>query len=403
MDGDVIRNILDLELIVMTAVHVWSGYRYVVGADAYVKDNKIYILDPDKLVSLCMDQRQILDEIVFGTSTIASIIQKYNLPLESLSKLVLEINSALSSKVTSIKEVMMNNYISDRLTIPGSEVKGLIRTAILFSIVKNLIKDKDFYDQMKWLIEEIQQNCEKILKEKKLIKYLLSGEIISLKRRKPMKNQYDLMHFLQVTDPYDCKYKSIIDSIVTIHKDDPKKIIGETYIETIPSNSVYRYTIIITNPVSRDKVLKNVSSGMLDKISLDYMLNRYTKILDLNNILSSLKRFSEELLEYEIGILEGFEGKEYDLSIVDEIKEWLTEVKEGNDVFYLKIGYGGGHYSKTVYLALPDDLRRLLKQVMTQCRGKLWDDVSYRVLGSYYHQDKLIPFAWVKLKIKRVR
>lgn len=148
--------------------------------------------------------------------------------------------------------------------------------------------------------------------------------------------------------------------------------------------------------------MENIILDKLDETAINGMLNKYNRILDLDNILDSLKKFSEKLLTYEIGILEGFENKGFDLSIIDEIKKWLNEVRGSNNVFYLKIGYGAGHYSKTVYLALPDDLKKFLKQFMTRCRRMLWDDVSYRVLGSQYHQGRIIPFAWVRLEIREV-
>jgi len=399
-----LKHTFDLELTVMTAVHVWSGYRYTVGADTYIRDNRMYIIDPDKFASLCMGRRRVLDEIVFGTSTLATIIQKYSLPVENLSRLVLEISNGLSSKIISIKEVMSNNYVNDKPAIPGSEIKGLIRTAILFDLTEKRIMDKKFYEQLKGQIEYVLENCrQNVLIAGLPIEILLKGWIAGFKSGRKRENPYDIMHFLQVSDPYTDEYGSVIDSIVTVYRDDPRNVIAETFIETIPSNTMYKYRIAITKPVMKDMVSKSISLGILDRSSFEQMLSKYIEILDPNNILNSLKKFSEELLEYEIGILKGFEGKGFDLSIVDEMKEWLTEVREGNNVFYLKIGYGAGHYSKTVYLAIPDDLRRLLKQVMTQCKDRLWDDVSYRVLGSYYHQDKLIPFAWVKLKIKRVR
>ncbi|RLG82768.1 MAG: type III-A CRISPR-associated RAMP protein Csm5 [Thermoprotei archaeon] len=383
-----------IDVRVETAVHVWSGENYVKDLDLIVRNGKAYILDynllVEKLVAKNIDIAKITDEMLRSPQT---LLDKYDIRLEDISSYILNVPKELNVSRDIKKQITIGNAKA----IPGSEIKGLFRTAYLHYYLKYKAR-QDLVKAIRDSIEMIMENCKvNVKKAGYSIEAVLKGYIST--GRKGGERPYDVFQCIQVTDPIDLNTKCYLENIVVYDRASGNVVANQT-IEALAKNSRLRYILGIYEKPGT-KLIQTTVYNIRD---LDSKIDEVHK-----SLFDALKYFSKDVIQYEIKLLSESKFGEYDVSKqINLMKKWLGEVDKG-EAYYLKIGFATGHYAKTIYLALPDDLKRYLINIMSYCvklvsHGRIseWDHKTLKLLGSLYVNKKVVPFGWIKLRVERV-
>ncbi|MCD6300935.1 MAG: type III-A CRISPR-associated RAMP protein Csm5 [Staphylothermus sp.] len=390
----VIREKYNVELEVMTEVHVGNNKELLLGHDVIVFDDNAYVISMEKLFEKILrhtkglSYSKILKLIDTEENIIQRFFKEYMIKPEEVSMKILPI---LDKRALSSKTIMDHIKLGDHYLIPGSEIKGLFRTAILYKFVKT---NKEI---LKQIIESIDNLAEGYIDERNIgwsIEKVLKRSITlyySKGSRGPITQNVDILKYLQVTDPIDYEEKSAIDSIVITKRTNPfKELIAVNPIIALNNGTRIRYELSIHEVPSKGKETHQPIRELYNKT--------------MPELMNALKEFSLNLIEYERNLLKHLSTREAQ-EFYELLGNWQDEVKNENNTFYLKIGYGTGMYSKTIFMALDHGTRNKLidtmsKLIKAKTRGRIsyWDNFTLKLVGSKYNEGKIVPFGWIKLK-----
>ncbi|GEM_PF-3067313 len=402
MNGNgVIRETYDVTLEVLTRVLVGSNRDLLLGEDVIIRENKAYIINFERVIEKIFSQgRSILQlsDLLSNlkrnrrTGILSTLLKTYNINLEEVAKRVVE---TTDNRVEKYKILKNNIVLNDVYCVPGTEIKGVMRTALIYWIVKNNI---DYF--RKGLLQVIDELKNGDIRDKdagwiieKYLKTVLRFEELNPKYRKVI-HYYDVLKNIQITDPYYVNENVVLDSIVVAKRKNPFKDI----ISIIPAICL-----------NRDAKM-SYELNIYDEPVMPTRLHKELRDLYENTIpyiWRALREYSLDLINYEKKLLR-ISPKNATMDFMRKLDEWEKEVKSNTSVFYVKIGFGAGLYSKTIYMALPDDLRRKLEETMfflvsrrTRGRISIWDHLTMKLVGSDHLKGKITPFAWSKIIVNR--
>lgn len=205
--------------------------------------------------------------------------------------------------------------------IPGSSIKGAIKTAILYNSL-------DFND-IKWFMENFDKRNNS---DSRIIKSIFSS-------RGGNDAQSSVMKFLRISDSTAAKKISVHDvfSVMakipfTNEKYSRDKVVI-TYLETINENINLKF---------------NLSTNFDKKIYRTLGIDDKEQLIDLDYIKESIYKFSKEYIKHELEFAE-----EYDISYLSEF--YKTQEKHNTpDKPLLKIGGGSGFLATTIGLKIKE-------------------------------------------------
>lgn len=185
-----------------------------------------------------------------------------------------------------------------RVYIPGTEIKGSIRTSLLYQI----LQDDSSYSVLKSNVETFKNIFKSGVTPKEKIKALknLSKEIEGkLLRGKENKANYDFLRFIQISDTLHVPFDKL--------RIETTKMMGtqrytNTWIETIISNTEFKYELDV-----KDKYVHLEKLGLSD-------LKKYLKI---EEILNACYHHSKDILEEESRY---FSSKSEIVSLLERLK-----------------------------------------------------------------------------------
>lgn len=264
------------------------------------------------------------------------------------------------------------------LFIPGSSIKGMVRTALLYDAVWRLdsTQIKKYYqDNVKLINDPKVNNKKNKLKEncdKELEQTVFYCGVKKDGRENYSDEKYDLMKLIQISDS-NCIESKLFGRIVDVKMfklekaDKSKDLICA---ETINRNSILEFDISV-NVELIEKIkteLKNENSGIgtndwigfRDKINFLFKDNLFeldkSKIQEtiINHILNCINNFGNAIFVQEKKWLESVSGKVNS----DIIKSFYSLSPKD----FIKIGYATGFPGTTLFLwalTLPDQLQKI--------------------------------------------
>jgi len=316
----------------ISPIFVWSGERLVADADYKLVGNKLIIIDilkAMKKVSRLEDAfREEFARELYG------------------QKLIFE------SKTVPQSILMINDYV-----VPASSLKGLIRTAILNSLIDNTVLNR-----VKDSLTAISSmNRREALKSVKNVAYPVE-ELLKVQVQVGRgRYTYDSLNRLLIADP---TVKSPHFSLSTV---EIKEIAGSY------SEEVYAITFDKGVLTYNAEIVKPQNYGFRSDVA------QKDAIINKDKIIESLKSFSSYII-----------NKEKDKAL-GKYKEFLNSLKAEDSCFPLKIGMFTGHISKTV--SIPRNLENLRSQVMTRVTGHSWDNRTVKLVNG-------IGIGWAKVCVK---
>jgi len=316
----------------ISPIFVWSGERLVADADYKLVGNKLIIIDilkAMKKVSRLEDAfREEFARELYG------------------QKLIFE------SKTVPQLILMINDYV-----VPASSLKGLIRTAILNSLIDNTVLNR-----VKDSLTAISSIDRRVaLKSVKNVAYPVE-ELLKVQVQVGRgRYTYDSLNRLLIADP---TVKSPHFSLSTV---EIKEIAGSY------SEEVYAITFDKGVLTYNAEIVKPQNYGFRSDVA------QKDAIITKDKIIESLKSFSSYII-----------NKEKDKAL-GKYKEFLNSLKAEDSCFPLKIGMFTGHISKTV--SIPRNLENLRSQVMTRVTGHSWDNRTVKLVNG-------IGIGWAKVCVK---
>lgn len=306
---------MKLVLETLTPVHIGSGD--VIEPYEYVITDRLHKINLGKFISSLSPEER--EEFLEVSSTDMVRTRKFIKEKARLSE-ISEYSTGVSGDARSIYEDKLDdpeNILSiqtfiktgGKPFIPGSSVKGTIRTAMLYSSLDKpaVYLDKDI--------------------EKQVFDF-----------KNP---QDDPFRVLKVSDSLPFEYKALVLHNVKTYT--TKKYVAPKQLTA----SGYNILLEATNSYFTNNILR-----ISHDLRIDEDLKRNSEFMDINieSIASSCNEFYSKVLENE---LEFFESPDvsYAYDTYKQLKSGFLKIRKEKGSFLLRLGWGSGYDSTTVNLA----------------------------------------------------
>ncbi|WP_456416596.1 type III-A CRISPR-associated RAMP protein Csm5 [Methanocaldococcus sp.] len=362
----------------LTPIFIGCGDEYS-PLDYYIEGKMAKIVDLEK----AMMSLKNIDDINYLSELIKSYIYNNRLKV-NVKELLKEVGinaekyviRKIECEIEEHRNIKVKKFINQNgfPYIPGSSIKGAIRTAYIF----------DYYDDKKRIYELID-----ILKRKD-IEIWKKGEAV-VKNAISKNIQDDFFKHLIVSDS-EClngKFKFIMTKRWNIKK---RKLQVPIPLEAFMNNNEFNLRIII-----KDEFIKE----MFKKTERTY------KDMDEKKKFDELKRMCNKLTETVIDF-------ELERENNENLKKFYKDLKNklNNKEIYLNVGFGGGFLTKTIYLLLwkydkGNKYLNLMKKIFRNEKNKnlrtSWNK-TYKYYDFpktktvYVKDDEIIsPLGWIKI------
>lgn len=307
----------------LSPVHVGSGNLLQQNTEFLYDGNRIGIVDEIKVLNIIGHEN--IDKWVTIINKGEKLwdylkTRKHDLKLEDVSKRILDVYGENTSRRRDLREQMHNGTGS--VCLPGSSIKGAIRTALLSRIVDANI-DKIFISE----IESEQGNKRKWQNE---IKY--SSQNIE-KRFFGNVAKKDVFRFLQVGDAHFYN-NTIAVNMKTLNKTyngwDWKDTVTQLT-ESIPTACNTSFTM----KINKELLEKNIDKRLVKKIS---------QLNDFDSLFSSINVHTLYLLNEET---EFWEEEDREIEAIEDYVDKLNTLKQitnscSKNEAVIRIGFGSG-------------------------------------------------------------
>lgn len=361
-------KIYDLNFKTLSPVHIGDGNKMFSNSDYVYDDKKIYYIDKEKLNNE-LYKNLVLEEADKLIEEHIKLIKNLNGKNHTLKKFIGE--KELDFKDYILEEVNCDEEISEEINcfiktnnrcyIPGSSLKGSIRTAILYKVIKdneeykkalkyfldensniNLKEDKSrkkdklkaairSYDERQLIIND-KPNIDKV--SQKLETYIF-GDILE-----------DLLKNVQVADSNlkdEIDIKVLKTYIYNFSK--REKQVPIVY-ETVGANQSFRTRLKLVDSFNNEE-------GLLKK----YICNDLSQ-----GLFRTINEYSLDFVKNEIKFLESnkSEGIEHILSFYKKLEKKIEEYSKTNKNAIIRLGKGKSYYNSSIGLLLSNKMKGVL-------------------------------------------
>lgn len=366
---------------VLSPVHIGSGEKYT--ASEYVKSkvktkkgnilNIIKRMDVSRyFLSLDDDKKddflRDLSNPNFNLKGFDSKIPNEYVKYRSIDKIKKDI--APTQEITEAIKTLNELYI------PGSSIKGAIKSAVLY---------KELDDEM---ISDIYRN---VVQNNGRVNNRSYGKFMNkifTSNKAPTPAQGDIMKFLQVSDSTTIKSPTIFDvaTIMASFRLGHSEFYSRNKRTHEPTLS-FLETINKGNNLSFD-IMNNYDYDVFKRLGLDNKKH----LIDIDNIKKSIFIFSKALINHEIEF-----SQDYDISYLEKFYRKL-ENQNTPESPVLKVGAGSGFLSTTVGLKIKKYDYRLFEKIRDGTRGKTYE-------YSFPKSRKItqaggMPLGWIQLSFE---
>lgn len=370
-------------------IHIGSAYQKLTRFEFIQKEQWIYPISEERLSKFLLEKNLV-------DSYVSSIEEKggdFNLleifkgiSLKEVEKLSMwgKIKVFNNSKIEDFKPFIRDGFGVPY--IPGTSIKGVIRTAILYNALKTFKNQHP--DRFKEEVEneidiKIRDNNNKKNffqwgNERWLQNFVLNNS--DNKSHSPSPNT-DWLRMLQVSDAYPLS--SIQTTIIPaniLKKESTWKYRTELpgqetsiYLECIPENTIFEFEAMW------DKKLLDDFKRHIDKeILLPTNLDEMFKMID---------EWAKDIFSFE---KEFFRGH--------SLARWYEANWHKNKCCPFRVGFGSGMISTTILMLLSEDLRKKIRnKVGVDRKG----DIAPKSRRVWKKDDKnLLPFGWALIEIE---
>lgn len=337
---------------VLSPLHIGNGNK--ISPMEYILDDQFHRIDMD---SLFKDERFPVDEFIQSVKEFFYLGNFYPDIARQHKKYSLEISQELK-KEKKIKEVYEFIKSGGRVYIPGSSIKGAIRTAILYYAIKN---DREIFDFVKDHLLKLSIKGGDRRKADDKIEEKFFG-----------RTTHDFMKGLIITDsnllPPSCLKLQLVRvlSVNVANKLTPK--LG-LLAETVKLGNKFEISIKID-----DFYFEAEELGFKNKKEF------------VDNLPQILMEYSKDLIDYEIKFFEKYG--------LEEIVTFYEDLRPDDDIL-LRISWGSGWHTMSIARIFHEEpfFWELRKKFNLGRKGVKIFPKSRKIV----FDDKLYPLGWIKL------
>jgi CRISPR-associated protein Csm5 len=374
------NEVISIKLRTLSPLHVGDGGRLLPTEFAFLKE-KVYVLSEEKLSNLLIKEG-LLNEFIFEVREegkrfcIEKFFEKRNLLNEKFLESVKSYSiRSLKRPSSELRTFVKNGF--NHPYIPGSTIKGSLRTAILYYLLKHtpdklhelasFVSKKvtefkrDRRRDKGWFREKFKKTFASEFEKKVFQEFMLTD---NQKRFDP---HSDIMRVIQISDSNPLEPTDLKVEEVKIYSEGRGSKEWSIYVETIPPGKELQFKISINKDLWKEFRRKNshtrsgIAIELIEKVLLDPFLAAEEMVKDLYN--------------YEKNFIEG--------------RLRVRGALDFNDTPNFRLGWGGGLLGTTVDLLLSEDLRREIRNTFFKQRGmasapktrKITVGDGYSVLG----------------------
>jgi len=314
------------------------------------------------LITLKQIKKEILNQLsnlLINGENISIFLQKLNVNIDSITKYSLEIKNKIDP--SKRRNIYLPITSANRVFIPGSTIKGIIRSALLFH----------YFNENKEKINAIINNDKKST--------YIGEDVLRVKRGRI---DTDIMKYIIVRDSNFIEFEKLkVYEIIRI----PKAI--SQYIIAIPNST-------------KDFSAKFHTEVLVKTYPNFEIPNYWRKFFNSDpekNLWNSLKLYAQLLIDKEFRLLERLSDK--NKKVFADLLKHLTEIKKRmentqEDTIFLPIGFGKTYYFNSLGYFLPKE------KIPLKTKNK-----SLNIFPStrwvVQINDKFYPLGWCKI-IKNV-
>ena len=321
------RDLYKLTIIGLSPIYIGSGNKYS-QLDYIAREGNIHILDFERILTqipfeaiddLTNDIRENFQNNIWS-GDVAEFLSKYNINWQDFIEKSYEL-------IGKIGKNEINQFIKtgDQIYIPGSSVKGAIRTAILFNILENHPDKK----------EEIERGIISYFNDREVKKLLQSRDRPDGKK--------DLLRGLIISDSILKKEITQIVKSTVYHLKDKEP--------TIPVfNEILAKDFVSTGTIK-------INSKLVDSNAL------YSHYFNLQkkDIIAAINNFSKRIVEHELRLFQKQNDSNLteSLNFYGDLKNQLNSI--GEDECIMRLGQGSSALGMTLFLNFSDNNRIINK------------------------------------------
>ena len=374
----------------ITPIHIGSGETFN-RIDGYYDKNKWHRIDLDKVLAHPnVDINALTSEMSQRNFRWSDYLSRHNMDAADLS--TYSLLCAQSPETTDIREAIKS--VGNRPYIPGSSIKGAIRTALLSDLINNAENEKLYNDSSQHLNREIDKGApprRRTENPARKIEELAFGK----------DPNHDLLRTLQVSDtePLESDALAIETAwTVTLNQNNQleQKIDGgreyKNFIEVIQGVKTLTFTLKIDDLLFRDREKERLNFSKLQEKTLREMADVCRHETHL------LMQDEKEFFDY------------YNISEIANLYDKFIALNKSltDGTFMLQIGWGTGYPANTVTSSFTegDDatvhimaLRERYRLGASRSRRGHYDEREFpktrRIL--YRGQNPFAPLGWVKI------
>lgn len=446
-----------LRLEALTPVAIRSGEVLSPLTDYHIEGEKLYLLDTKKMMGDIAEkgwlddfEARVLEYSGSHSGGTEPNAKKKNYFVEgflkekdvSIKDYLNEENTRTCYIKTGQEWVQLHSTIktNDQAYIPGSSIKGAIRTAVMYHWLTETDEGKAiFTDFINSLKEELVRRVSERQKISDKNFNAIKNNKITDKQRSDLKekensnkawlinrfNEFENTISKQVFAESDGKHNassffSVSDSLPLDNKNLTVSSLQKKYRENFETKrkreKKKKFTPSIQELINIDTQLEvsvSISSLELDKIIKDNIgYQKGVNLSNLSELFKITKEFSLKYLDKEIGRLDGFKeegddkykGKSYEKSKVSELHNQLISLRNqlkllANNETMICIGFGKSIFLNTVMMALPyhkrgDDEDKSRPDPEDVIRNVV------RILHPYHPANKYFPISYYTTNVK---
>ena len=379
-------------------------------SDYIQHDDKIILLDPKKLSELISKDNSIIEKYVSKTREMDES--------GTHSKFVLEnfINNEFGVSTEELKKDEYNVYgeigknivhlhinSSGRSFIPGSSIKGAIRTAVFYYWLKNDNIGKSYLMKLIDKVSELYQE-KTALEEKKENERLDEFEINRLNNlskesfiNKELSKELNESLLFGNNKSFEFRNLLISDSDF-IDKNNSIVLNSIRYNIINPKEGIPVWNLCIDKDTNTN-ILMTIRDNFNNQALKSYFNSTISKLYECIN------SFSKDILEFEINIFNELNNEEVknSLSGVIEYYEYLKKIinNSNNQYCIMRLGAGKTYYDNSIGLLIYNYNKEIFERFISFLKIKkesVNTDNYFPVTRSFYEKDAAFyPPGWIAM------
>lgn len=368
-----------IRLVVKSPIHIGSIEQKITPFEYIQQGQFVYQISDEKL-SLFLNQKKLIDSYIAAVDREGHRFRLLNFFKNNKITLTEADLTAISG---GRKTRLLGNELQDyrpfirdgfgNVYIPGTSIKGVIRTAILYNVIFNFkIKDSN---EFRKIVESVERTDPKLFKKKNPFEWIQKKwlENFNLPNKSNSPNT-DWLRMIHISDAYPINLRETNIIPVNILKKESSGWRYKTensgqsttiWVESIPQNTSFEFNIVWDKRLLEDFKTENNNNSLPKNI---------------DEVLSNVRKWSHNIINFE-----------KDFSKGHNLENWYK-----NNPANFRIGFGSGMISTTIAMLLPEELRKKIRNLAGKNKG---NDIAPKSRRVWLMNNQPIPLGWAVLEV----